>query len=99
MNLNQLASQLKESKEYENRITCWKELPAREAKYKEFPATINNKLLSVLQEKGITKLYSHQAQSYNIIQKDQNLIVVTPTASGKTLCYNLPILDTILQDD
>ncbi len=99
MNLIQLAAKLKESGEYHENITCWKEIPAREANYKEFPAGIDNKLITVLEEKGITRLYSHQSEAYNITRQGKNLIVVTPTASGKTLCYNLPVLDTILKDD
>nr|AGF93388.1 DEAD/DEAH box helicase domain-containing protein [uncultured organism] len=99
MNLNQICSYLKDNEKYNNRITHWKEIPEKKAEYAEFPEGIKSKIIKVLQEKGINKLYTHQAQAYKTARSGENLIVVTPTASGKTLCYNLPVLDQILQDD
>jgi DEAD/DEAH box helicase domain-containing protein len=51
-----------------------------------------------LADRGIAKLYSHQAESFELVQQGHNLVVVTPTASGKTLCYNLPVLNLLLAD-
>lgn len=99
MNLIQLADHIKNSEKYSENISCWQEIPAKEAIYTDFPSTINDKMIKVLKEKGISKLYSHQAKAYNISRRGENLIVVTPTASGKTLCYNLPVLNTILEND
>ena len=98
MNLEQMVSYLKSKGKYNNNITHWEEIPPKEADYVDFPDNIDPRLLRVLRNKGLKKLYSHQAESIEIITNDDNLIVVTPTASGKTLCYNLPVLDQILKD-
>ncbi|MFW6269193.1 MAG: DEAD/DEAH box helicase [Bacillota bacterium] len=98
MNLTQLSTYLKNTDKYKDRITYWKELPEKSADYEEFPETINQKIIKVLKEKDIEKLYTHQARAFKIAEKGKNLIVVTPTASGKTLCYNLPVLDEIIRD-
>ena len=99
MNLSQIASYLKEENKYSGQITNWETIPEKEADYVKFPSEISPKLKEVLKDKGLKKLYSHQGKAYEIVDNGDNLIVVTPTASGKTLCYNLPVLDTILKDD
>jgi DEAD/DEAH box helicase domain-containing protein len=82
----------------EGSITAIKHLPAQEGRFAEYPAGINPGLLSALQKKGYRKLYSHQRTSWEILQGGGHIVVVTPTASGKTLCYNLPVLNSILND-
>lgn len=99
MNLEQIVSFLKRENKYNKHITHWEEIPPRQASYVEFPDNISPKLLEVLKERGVKKLYSHQGEAYDIVNNGENLIVVTPTASGKTLCYNLPVLDSILKDN
>ncbi len=69
--------------------------PPRAAEYSDFPETINPKLRAVLQARGITRPYSHQGEAYERIANGENVVIVTPTASGKTLCYNLPVLDRL----
>ena len=51
-----------------------------------------------MHQRGITRLYSHQAEAVEAVLAGHNVVVVTPTASGKTLCYNLPVLDRTLKD-
>ncbi len=68
---------------------------AREARFEPFPAEVDARLRSALAAKGIERLYVHQAQSFAHITAGRNVVVVTPTASGKTLCYNLPVLNTL----
>lgn len=80
-------------------FTDWEHLSAKEAIYEDFPDWIDGKLMSVLIEKDIERIYSHQASALNAIKNGKNVIIVTPTASGKTLCYNIPVLDAILKDD
>ena len=74
-------------------------LPASSAVYAPFPDSLNPFLRKALLTTGISLLYSHQIKSWNAIIAGENLSVVSGTASGKTLCYNLPILHTLLQDD
>jgi len=76
----------------------WRELPARPPRYAPFPITCDQRLIDALATRGITQLYTHQAQSFAAVQQRQNVVVVTPTASGKTLCYNLPVLQAMLDD-
>jgi DEAD/DEAH box helicase domain-containing protein len=79
-------------------ITFWKTIPPREAKYADFPKGIHDGLKRVLIDKGIEKLYTHQRTAFDLFLEGKNPVVVTPTASGKTLCYNLPVLDTIIKN-
>ena len=66
--------------------------------YCDFPKNLSQKIVDVLKEKGVDRLYSHQAQAWDMAQEGKNFSVVTPTASGKTLCYNLPVLQKLLQN-
>ena len=77
-------------------LTSVRHYPAREAQWADFPDWVHPDLRDAYHAKGIRKLYTHQAAAAEAVHAGKNLVVVTPTASGKTLCYNLPILDAIL---
>ncbi|MFB0565062.1 MAG: DEAD/DEAH box helicase [Candidatus Aminicenantaceae bacterium] len=79
-------------------IRCIKHLPPREARYKDYPPDANPALVEALKEKGFEKLYSHQYSSWQLLKEGKNIVIVTPTASGKTLCYNLSVLQAILEN-
>ena len=79
-------------------LTAVRHYPAREAQWADFPAWVLPDLRAAYNAKGIRKLYTHQAAAAETVRAGKNLVVVTPTASGKTLCYNLPVLDAILAD-
>src|SRR5262249_51688046 len=70
--------------------------PAREGEFAEFPERLAPALQKALVSRGIHRLYSHQAEAF-VHSLDKNVVVVTPTASGKTLCYNLPILNRLME--
>src|SRR3982075_2446521 len=72
--------------------------PAREAQWAEFPAWVNADLAAAYAAKGIRRLYTHQAAAAETVHAGQNVVIVTPTASGKTLCYNLPVLNEVLEN-
>jgi DEAD/DEAH box helicase domain-containing protein len=76
----------------------WRELPALPARYGEFQLAADPRLVKALARRGIDRLYSHQAQALAAVMQRQSVVVVTPTASGKTLCYNLPVVQSILDD-
>ncbi|MFQ6037197.1 MAG: DEAD/DEAH box helicase [Candidatus Aminicenantales bacterium] len=78
-------------------ITAIKHIPAREGRTREYPQDIHPALVEALKEKGFQRLYTHQYESYELLKNGKNIVVVTPTASGKTLCYNLPVLDAMLK--
>jgi DEAD/DEAH box helicase domain-containing protein len=79
-------------------LTAVKHIPAREAEYRPMPEWIRPELAAAYRAKGIEKLYSHQAASAELARAGKNFVVVTPTASGKTLCYNLPVLNAVLEN-
>ena len=79
-------------------LTAVRHYPAREAQWADFPSWIHQDLRGAYHAKGIRQLYTHQAHAAEAIHAGKNVVVVTPTASGKTLCYNLPVLDAILAD-
>ncbi len=96
--LTDLIRQLSSDAEFQKNITKWLTLKEQEARFAEFPADLNPKLISALKEKGIDRLYTHQAQAYYAVMQSKNAVIVTPTASGKTLSYNLPIFQSLLND-
>jgi DEAD/DEAH box helicase domain-containing protein len=79
-------------------ICAIKHLPAQEGQYREYPDGVHPALREALGQKGFHRLYSHQRSCWDALREKKNVVVVTPTASGKTLCYNLPVLDAILKD-
>ena len=79
-------------------LTAVRHYPSREAQWAEFPAWVHNDLRAAYNAKGIRQLYTHQATAAEAVHAGKNVVIVTPTASGKTLCYNLPVLDAILGD-
>src|SRR5580658_6011854 len=72
--------------------------PARAAQYAPMPEAVSPAVADALRARGIDQLYTHQAGSVAAALEGRNVVVVTPTASGKTLCYNVPVLQTLLDD-
>lgn len=79
-------------------LTCVKHIPAREAQFRPMPDWVRPELVAAYRAKGIEQLFSHQAAAAELARAGKDFVVVTPTASGKTLCYNLPILNAILEN-
>lgn len=97
-NLMEALGRLKEEGQKNGSLRIIKHIPAREGRFCDYPENVHSMLVKTLQNKGFTRLYSHQSASWRHLQEGKNIVVVTPTASGKTLCYNLPVLDRILKD-
>jgi len=72
-------------------------IPPRQARFADFPPGLDPRLAGALRERGILQLYSHQREAWEHIAAGRDTVIVTPTASGKTLCYNLPVLDAALK--
>ncbi len=72
---------------------------ASEGVYAPMPASVDPRLRAALAGRGIDRLYSHQAEAFDHVENGRNVAIVTPTASGKTLCYNLPVLNRLMGDD
>src|SRR6202050_3022619 len=79
-------------------LTAVRHIPAREAQLVPMPGWVRPELAAAYGCKGIQELYSHQAAAAKLARSGKDFVVITPTASGKTLCYNLPVLNTILED-
>jgi len=76
---------------YADRITGALTIPESAGDYVSFPDDLPESLAQALRSKGIHRLYSHQAHAWNAAARSDNIVVVTPTASGKSLCYTLPV--------
>ena len=98
MNVTQLAEQLRRDNHFMKDVTRWEVIPPREARTLPFPDWMDERLKPVLAKRGIYSLYTHQAHSLEATARGEDVTVVTPTASGKTMCYNLPVLSAILKD-
>ncbi|MGH9408019.1 MAG: DEAD/DEAH box helicase, partial [Vicinamibacterales bacterium] len=79
-------------------VTATRRLPAVSAAYAPFPDDTDPRLRAALSARGIDQLYTHQAEAFAHVLGGRHVVTVTPTASGKTLCYNAPVLDAILKD-
>jgi DEAD/DEAH box helicase domain-containing protein len=97
-NLPEIMQELISEQHYKENIVHWHTIEEKEAKTAELPDDIHSSLKDALLKRGITRLYTHQKTSYQTAMKGQSLVAVTPTASGKTLCYNLPVLQTIVDN-
>lgn len=95
--LKDVMTWMKETPEIRENITHWETIEEKEAVTVPFPNELHPKLKNALENRGIHSLYSHQKEAFDYGIKGTDFTAVTPTASGKTLCYNLPVLQTILE--
>jgi len=98
MTLEQIVDYLRSDPQIRDGLAHWKTYPPKAARFVEFPARIDRRVVRTLQQRGIEQLYTHQAEAVEAALSGQDIVVVTPTASGKTLCYNIPVIHTILND-
>ena len=92
--LNRLSS----DPQFANPIAHTERIPARDAAYADLDSPLGAVAHDVLDSLGISRFYTHQAQAVNRLREGANVIVSTATASGKSLCYHIPVLDTLSQD-
>ncbi|MEZ4660759.1 MAG: DEAD/DEAH box helicase [Caldilineaceae bacterium] len=98
MSIPQILADLRGDLHFMANVVAWRTLDAQAAQWAPMPPALHPALQNVLQQRGIQQLYSHQAQAVDLALNGHNLVIVTPTASGKTLCYNLPVLHSLLND-
>ena len=96
MNVEQVVDRLRNDAGFCRNLTAWRTIPERPARYAPFPEELDPRLAAALEKRGIPQLYSHQREAVAAALAGDNVCVVTPTASGKTLCYNLPVLHRII---
>lgn len=80
-------------------VTLAEKLESREGSYADIPTDLHPQVAAALRARGLDSLYSHQAKSFELARTGHDFVVSTPTASGKSLCYNLPILDALARDE
>ena len=93
-----LLDEIRSSPGYQGQILHVQEIPAREAVYGELSAPMSDPIREALASLGIEQLYSHQTEAIEHLRAGRHTAVVTGTASGKTLCYNLPVLERLLSN-
>ncbi|WP_302053415.1 DEAD/DEAH box helicase [Priestia megaterium] len=98
-NLQEVMDILQTNPSYQQNIVHWHTIKEKEAKTAPFPASLHTKLRQALEKRGIGSLYTHQKTAFDLATAKKNVVAVTPTASGKTLCYNLPVLQSIMEND
>lgn len=89
---------LKKSKKYGPQVVCHKTYSSETGNFAQFPSNLNEKLTDSLRQFGISRLYDHQAKAFALISEGEDLLVSTPTSSGKSMIYNLPVLNNILSN-
>jgi DEAD/DEAH box helicase domain-containing protein len=98
MKVELFVKELLNGRDYRGQAVAIRHLPARKATYAEPGDGILPELQVGLSQMGIERLYTHQATAIDNVRAGRNVVIVTSTASGKTLCYNLPVLEALLQD-
>lgn len=96
--LKHVLDQLRLKGELVTHVTSWRVLEAHPPEYGQMPQELAPRLADMLAAQGVEQLYVHQARAVQEALAGHNVVVVTPTASGKTLCYNLPVLNALLHD-
>ena len=96
--LGQLLQKWRADPAFIQNLTRWEVIEAKAGQYRKLPQTLAPQLKEALKNRGITSLYSHQYSALQAAGQGKNVVVVTPTASGKTLCYNLPVVSAMLED-
>ncbi|MGE5582992.1 MAG: DEAD/DEAH box helicase [Bacillota bacterium] len=98
MDIQRFINELTSDQYYQKQIAFTTHLPNKEAEYVEVSPALPPEILKLLANRGITKLYSHQAEAINGIREGRHTVVVTGTASGKSLCYLIPALESFIKD-
>ncbi len=97
MNVAQFIDHIRTDPDYRGQIVHFQSIPPRPAVFGVLKQRLPRPLENALRHFGIEQLYTHQTQAIDAARAGQDIVVVTGTASGKTLCYNLPVLERILQ--
>ncbi len=96
--IRSLIDRWQQDQEFSENIACWQITPARDALSTPIPTSLDPRLHTALNSLGIKQLYSHQAEAVERAHNGENLVIATGTASGKTLCYNLPAVQQALSN-
>ena len=98
MDIDELLSIWQQDPEFVRNTTCWQIAPPTAPSFENFPENLPEHLVWNLTQRGISQLYSHQAQALKLLSAGEHVVISTGTASGKTLCYDIPVIQRLLQD-
>ncbi len=98
MALIDLLSTLRRNRDFMTQVVAWERLPARPARVIDFPGNLPAPLVHALRHRGIHHLFTHQAEAVVAVQQKKHVVIATTTASGKSLCYGIPVLSQLLAD-
>lgn len=99
MDIGRFLEQVKAYPQYAGQLVHVAEIPARPGRFADLETPLSAPLASALRRSGIERLYTHQVRALRAARARQDFVVVTGTASGKTLCYHLPVLEASVADD
>lgn len=97
LTLKEWLVRLGNNRRFMENVHAWRCIPEFSGRFDSFPAWLDERIAALLRQRGIEHLYSHQAEAVRLIREGQDTVLITPTASGKTLCYNIPVLQEILE--
>ncbi|MDQ8733747.1 DEAD/DEAH box helicase [Paenibacillus sp. LHD-38] len=97
--LEEWLTQVRENTEIMDNVTHWRTLAPRDARTAPLPEGLHHAWKEALNSRGVSELYTHQAEAYRAVRAGHHVVAVTPTASGKTLCYNLPVMQSLLENE
>ncbi len=97
--MEKLLEKIKSHPSYRGQIVHTENLPRLEPLYGEPCQGTHPLIVKALQQRGINRLYSHQVEAVQQVRRGNSIVVVTPTASGKSMCYNIPVLDSLLKNE
>lgn len=98
MNVNDVLAQLREDREFMRDVADWQRAPAAPARLAAFPSQLDTRVVDALRRRGIDALYTHQASAIEAALNGENIVVLANAAGGKSLCFQAPILHTLLND-
>ncbi len=98
MSLSSAVQQLRRNQLLAENVVFWQDQEARQQRKYDFPTWLQPSMAKALETKGISGLYTHQAKAIELVHSGSNIVVTTGTASGKSLCYQIPILNQLISD-
>lgn len=99
MDVAKFLGAIRKDRHFEDQIVHVQDIPPREPQYGALSGPVPAPLASVLAREGIEQFYTHQVEAIEAVRRGESVAVVTSTASGKTICYNVPVIETLLRDE
>jgi len=97
--VDQALQHLRQNKDFVSNVAAWERIPPREARYGQLPLGISARLTGALARRGVERFYSHQCDAIGAVLRGENVVVSTTTASGKSLIYTIPVMQSLIDDD